>query len=91
MKGKVFQIASWHMTNARHTRFEWIKNRATGESEVISVHEYFRKKYNLDLMAPSLPVLQTTRKNIMFPPEMCQLVPGQRYMYKLDEMQVSRL
>lgn len=58
---------------------------------MITIHEYFRKKYGLDLMAPSLPIVQTTKKGVMFPPEVCHLVPGQRYMHKLDESQVSEL
>jgi hypothetical protein len=45
-------------------------------------------KYDFNLLQPYLPVIQTGKKNVMFPPEICFMDKGQRYPHKLDDVQV---
>lgn len=54
----------------------------------ISIYDYFRQKYNVTLQYWNLPLVETTRAGC-FPMEMCELLPNQKYMYKLSPDQVS--
>jgi eukaryotic translation initiation factor 2C len=53
----------------------------------ISVYDYFYEKYKIRLEYPYLPLVQTTRDGF-FPMEVCVLKPNQKYMYKLNPVQV---
>lgn len=57
----------------------------------INLFQYYQKKYNVYLQYPDLPVVQTTKKRVVFPMELCGMMPGQRYPYKLNEQQTSRM
>ncbi|KAL8858415.1 MAG: hypothetical protein Q9178_005096 [Gyalolechia marmorata] len=61
------------------------------EGPPISLFDYFQKKYNVYLQWPDLPVVQCTKKKIIFPMEVCNMMPGQRYPYKLNEQQTSKM
>jgi eukaryotic translation initiation factor 2C len=54
----------------------------------ISVFNYFKEKYNIQLAHWNLPLIVTTRDG-MFPMEVCELLPNQKYQYKLSPDQVS--
>ena len=65
-----------------------MKDRATGVETEMSVFEYFLKKYNVRLEKWQLPLLETTKKDVVFPMELAYMNPGQRYPFKLNEEQV---
>ncbi|KAI3683581.1 hypothetical protein L1987_84089 [Smallanthus sonchifolius] len=60
---------------------------------VISVVQYFRDKYNINLRFPLLPAIQagTDAKPTYLPTEICWLAGGQRYLLKLNEKQVTNM
>lgn len=67
-------------------------NKTTGkEDPEISLPEYYYKKYNIWLQWPALPPVQTTNKSVVFPMEVCNMIPGQRYPYKLNEGQTRAM
>lgn len=76
------------MDNAYNWKFDY-KDRVTGETSRMSIFDYFKKTYNIFLEWPTLPIVETARKNVAFPMEVCHVLPGQRYPYKCDEQQVS--
>lgn len=76
------------MDNAYTWTFEY-KDRETGELSRMSIFDYFKKTYDIYLEWPTLPIVETARKNVAFPMEVCHVLPGQRYPYKCDEQQVS--
>ena len=73
--------------NAREYTFE-LMDRETNKSEKISVFEYFRKRYNVTLLNPMLPLIQTTKKGVVLPMEVSLITENQKYPFKLDELQV---
>lgn len=64
------------------------RDRAAGTEVELSVFEYFKKIYNIELQHWWLPLIVTERAG-MFPMEMCTLSPNQRYNFKLSPDQVS--
>lgn len=70
--------------------FECTELQATGK---ISVFQYFKKKYNIELMKPDDPCLNLGNKEhpVFVPPELCEVEPGQQYNKKLDGNQTSRM
>ncbi|KAI9680849.1 MAG: hypothetical protein M1817_004289 [Caeruleum heppii] len=76
--------------NAREYKFS-MKNKETGESTMISIFDYFKKRYNVWLEWPQLPLIQTTKKNVIFPMELAHIAPHQRYPYKLNPDQTAKM
>ena len=64
--------------------FDWEKN---GKTKRISVYEYFKEQYKIELKHPGLPCI--TKGKLMVPIEVCNIKPGQRYPYKLNAKQQS--
>ena len=56
----------------------------------VSVRDYFRKKYNVILNKPWLPLIQAQRGEV-YPMEICYMSPGQRYPFKLNEDQTAKM
>lgn len=75
--------------HAKNTVFKF-KNRQTNTEEEITVYNYFKRTYNIDLQFWYLPLIITERAG-MFPMELCHLIPNQRYNYKLSPDQVRLL
>ncbi|KAL8947942.1 MAG: hypothetical protein Q9222_005822 [Ikaeria aurantiellina] len=87
---KTQKVADILPLSAKEYTFQ-VKNKKTGQDEPpINLVDYFRKKYNIYLEHPDLPVVQTTRKSV-FPMEVCEMLPGQRYPYKLNELQTKNM
>ncbi|KAF5931098.1 hypothetical protein HYC85_031971 [Camellia sinensis] len=59
----------------------------------ISVIQYFRERYHINLKFAFLPALQagSDLKPVYLPMELCKIVEGQRYSKKLNEKQVTAL
>lgn len=84
--GQPYQNEGAH---AKNTIFKF-KNRQTNAEEEITVYNYFKRTYNIDLQFWYLPLIVTERAG-MFPMELCHLIPNQRYNYKLSPDQVRLL
>ena len=88
---KVWTIKDISDRNSREWKFDLL-DRKTGETRKgTSIEQYFRLRYNITLSWPSLPVIETTKKGVAFPMEVCQILPGQRYNFKLDEAQTAKM
>lgn len=75
----VFRITP---TSADHTLFELQDGTKT------NVADYFRTQYNLRLAYPFLPCV-VIQKDSFLPPEVCEIVPGQRYLKKMSDRQTA--
>lgn len=53
--------------------------------------EYYLKRYDIHLEWPDMPVVETTKKGVVYPLELCFMAPAQRYPYKLDERQTAAM
>uniref|UniRef100_A0A7E4W4Z4 Protein argonaute-1 n=1 Tax=Panagrellus redivivus TaxID=6233 RepID=A0A7E4W4Z4_PANRE len=67
-----------------------LENGQTIESTVAN---YFKDKYNMQLKYPHLPCLQVgqEQKHTYLPPEVCEIVSGQRCIKKLTDTQTSTM
>jgi hypothetical protein len=76
-------------SNAKTFTFN-LKVRDTGMEEIISVDAYFKRKYNVDLTHWQLPLIQTEPDGVfrVFPTGVCEIVPYQKYQFKLSPEQV---
>lgn len=91
MEDKLFYIAGFTRRNAKEYTFD-VKDRETGEiTKDVSVYDYFLRRYNLRLQHWHLPLVETTKKGIVFPMECCIIAPNQRYLYRLDDEQVRTM
>ncbi|KAH9603060.1 hypothetical protein KSS87_014862, partial [Heliosperma pusillum] len=63
------------------------------EESQLSVAQYFRDKYKLQLKFPALPCIQvgSSKKPTYIPMELCGIVKGQKYPKKLNTDQVTAL
>lgn len=82
-----FKILRLTTSPADQTRF------TLEDGTEITVAQYFQHQYNLRLSFPGLPCVITRRRNQdnYFPMEVCELVPGQRFMKKLNEKQTAEM
>ncbi|KAE9369735.1 Piwi-domain-containing protein [Stipitochalara longipes BDJ] len=93
---KIYTIKSFHWSgatedgaHAKNTVFKW-KNRQTNSEEEITVYNYFKRIYNIDLQYWYLPLIVTDRAG-MFPMELCHLIPNQRYNFKMSPEQTASM
>lgn len=91
MEDKLFYITGFTKSNAKEYKFD-VKDRNTGEiTKDVSVYDYFLRRYNLRLQHWNLPLVETTKKGIVFPMECCMIAANQRYLYKLDDEQIKTM
>ncbi|XP_078148836.1 protein argonaute MEL1-like isoform X1 [Carex rostrata] len=59
----------------------------------LSIVQYFQNKYGLNLRYTNLPCLMagSDSRPKYLPMEVCQIIPGQRYVKKLNERQVTNI
>lgn len=64
-----------------------------GQTVECTVSKYFLDKYKMKLRYPHLPCLQVGQehKHTYLPLEVCNIVPGQRCIKKLTDMQTSTM
>lgn len=64
-----------------------------GQTIECTVSKYFFDKYHIQLKYPHLPCLQVgqEQKHTYLPPEVCNIVPGQRCIKKLTDTQTSTM
>ncbi|CAB5375597.1 unnamed protein product [Rhizophagus irregularis] len=79
-----FKIVKLTQTSASNTMFDG------DNGNKIDVKTYFQNKYNRSLLYPFLPCV-VVRKNNYLPIEFCNVIPEQRYMRKLNEIQTANM
>ena len=87
---KLWKVKSILSENARDYKFN-VKDKVTRKetAETISIEEYYMRRYNLRLAMPLLPLVETTKKGVVYPMELCFMTKGQRYPYKLSDVQTA--
>ncbi|KAL3475026.1 Piwi domain-containing protein [Aspergillus californicus] len=85
-----FMVKGLINANARAYKFDY-KNHATGKTESITIEAYFKKKYNLTLAYPEFPLVEMTKKGVIYPMEVLTVHGLHRYMWKLNEYQTSNM
>ncbi|KAL8815674.1 MAG: hypothetical protein Q9223_005211 [Gallowayella weberi] len=90
-KARVWQVHEiLPQTSEEFTFKPWNKETKKNDPP-ISILKYYQKKYNIILEYPELPVVRCTKKDVVFPMEACNMLPGQRYPYQLNELQTSMM
>ncbi|EXJ79288.1 hypothetical protein A1O3_08790 [Capronia epimyces CBS 606.96] len=78
----------------------WLANEVTGQrgspataGRYISVHDFFREKYNRRIQYPKLPVINvgTAQDPVFIPPEFCNIIAGQAYRMMLNPLQTDKM
>ncbi|KAL4072209.1 Piwi domain-containing protein [Scleroderma yunnanense] len=74
--------------NARQYRFH-----AEEYGADVTVEQYFRRKYNITLRRPDLPLVDVggKQKKILLPPEVCKILPDQPFRGKLTEEHTANM
>lgn len=75
--------------NAKNWKFP-LRDREKGTEEMITVYDYFLRKYNIRLEFWYLPLIEDTR-GAFLPMELCVIQPNQKYMYKLSPDQTASM
>ena len=88
--GKPFKIKALVNANAREYLIT-LKDKATGESRKVTVEQYFKQKYNVILQYYDLPMVEMTKKDVVYPMEVLGVEGLQRYPHKLTEYQTSNM
>lgn len=90
--GKEWKIFKFDVNNANEERMEWKDpNTKQPTGEMITIAQYFKRKYNTALQHPNLPLVEMTKKGVKYPLEFLHIVEGQRYGSKLDENQTANM
>lgn len=92
MAGKEWKIYRFSLNNANEEKIAWrdlTTRQPTGE--MVSIAVYFKRKYNTALQYPNLPLVEMTKKDVMYPMEFLKITVGQRYSPKLDEIQTANM
>ncbi|KAJ2808063.1 hypothetical protein H4R20_001020 [Coemansia guatemalensis] len=68
--------------------FEWEDPSKPGQTKKLTIAQYYRRRYNVDLTHPYLPGVLSTR-GAVFPIELCVVADRQRFKGKLDDRQTA--
>ena len=95
-KGNPFPAKTWvinslHVNNPRNYRMTWKGLDGKQNPSEITIEAYFNRKYNIRLQHPELPLVEMTKKNVLYPMEFVHILPNQRYPFKLDERQTANM
>ncbi|KAL4764405.1 putative eukaryotic translation initiation factor eIF-2C4 [Aspergillus foveolatus] len=88
--GTTFMVKGLLNVNARDYMLE-IKNHASGKTQRMSIEAYFRMKYNFVLDHWDLPIVEMTKKGVIYPMELLTIHGLHRYMWKLNGFQTSNM
>jgi len=66
-------------------------DRQTGQTRQLTIAGYFHQRYNVQLQHNNLPIVEMTKEGVYYPMEVLHLVGLQRYPWKLDESQTSKM
>jgi len=84
---KQWVIKRFSTKNAKTHEFD-VRDKETGKLTTMNVFQYYQKKYNIRIDKWMLPLLETQKRDVLFPLELALMSPAQRYPYKLNEAQV---
>ncbi|EXJ80238.1 hypothetical protein A1O1_08380 [Capronia coronata CBS 617.96] len=92
LPNKEWKIHRFDLSNANEERIEW-KDPQTkqGTGEMVTIAQYFKRKYNMALQYPGLPLVEMTKRGVKYPMEFLQILNGQRFPAKLDEYQTANM
>ena len=65
-----------------------VVSKETGKSASTTLYDYYMKKYGVQLDHWYLPLVESNKPGVLFPMDICVMTMGQRYPYKLNEIQV---
>ncbi|KKK16353.1 hypothetical protein P175DRAFT_0477219 [Aspergillus ochraceoroseus IBT 24754] len=88
--GTNFIIKGLINCNAKNYMLD-IKDPATGATQRLSVEGYFKKKYNIVISLWELPMVEMTKKGVVYPMEFLTIHGLHRYLWKLNEYQTSQM
>ncbi|KAK2754064.1 hypothetical protein FQN54_007233 [Arachnomyces sp. PD_36] len=90
--GKDFVVKGFVNANAREYTID-MTDRATGNTQTITIENYFRTRYNVILNYPELPLVEMTKRGVVYPMEILTLTPDQiqRFPFKLDDLQTASM
>jgi eukaryotic translation initiation factor 2C len=91
MANKQWTIKGFTVENAKQRQIEIRKAGTKVVEKTISIYDYFRQTYNVTLQFPMLPLVEMTKKGVLYPMEFLHLVENQRYAKKLDEIQTANM
>jgi eukaryotic translation initiation factor 2C len=90
-----YKIASLTRSPADETYFMHSRKSEGGQTveKEITVADYFQLQYNFQLRFPHLPCLKvgSPQRVVYLPLEVCDIIPGQRYLRKLNEQQTAQM
>ena len=89
---KLWKIKEILTENAREYKFE-TKDKETKKpsGKFLTIEAYYMQRYNVRLQNPLLPLVEATKKGVVFPMEFCYMTKGQRYPYKLSDEQTAAM
>ncbi|KEF61906.1 uncharacterized protein A1O9_03478 [Exophiala aquamarina CBS 119918] len=89
---KEWKIHKFSTNNSHQEKLEWKDpNTKQPTGEMLSVAQYFKRKYNTALQFPNLPLVEMTKRNVKYPMEFLYIQNGQRYNTKLNEIQTANM
>ncbi|KAI2627795.1 Piwi-domain-containing protein [Hypoxylon sp. NC1633] len=79
-----------HGADSHNVKFWWTNQGTDG---YISVAQFFKKKYNIQLRQPDMSVVNVgnLENPVYLPPELCKVMPGQIAKVQLDPQQTTRM
>ncbi|MCJ1420408.1 hypothetical protein MMC32_006765 [Xylographa parallela] len=83
---KKMRVQRLSPNGARETSFEEL-DRSSGQSATTTVESYFKRKYDIKLLYPNVPLLVC--KDGMFPLELCYTPEGERYKEPLQGQETA--
>ncbi|KAI9823313.1 MAG: hypothetical protein M1832_002537 [Thelocarpon impressellum] len=89
-QNKLFIIEGFLKQNAKEYEFT-VRDKDTKVETTTNVYEYFRRKYNIVLQNWNVPLIKTTKKGVVFPPEVVMVAGNQRYPFKLSDKQTAAM
>ncbi len=87
---KVYTIKRVSQFNAKTHKFD-VFEKETGKKIEMTCYDYYKKKYNVIIDKWQLPLLEATKKGMLFPMEIAHMQPGQKYPFKLSEIQTAEM
>ncbi|KAI5284276.1 hypothetical protein KEM54_001460 [Ascosphaera aggregata] len=87
---KEWTVKRYINASAREWSFD-LKDKATGATRKITIANYFKEKYNYHLQYADLPLVEMTKKGVIYPMEVLFITTNQRYPYKLGDLQTSAM
>ncbi|KZT01938.1 argonaute-like protein [Laetiporus sulphureus 93-53] len=95
------RVATTHLGYARKKAILRITNQTPKQARfdcqelggMVTVEEYFKRKYKITLRHPNLPVVDigSKQKPNLIPPELCEIFPGQAYRGKLSPTETAEM